>query len=215
MGQKGGGGPRGQLPLNEGTGSGVGGPGVGGQDAVGITLPACLGWPEPGGRFALSGCEAVGWLQTCFCWYVMGVRRGWWKLLKCQVILRGRGTVGLLIWGPHSGRRARRKSRRTDPKCLSLPEPLALPRYQFSSSYPLTRGPQGPLLFPLLQPRPPSGSRADLGGPGSHPQTNYPLSGPLLMWEFPFVLDEGSWLWPGSGPGGPLRVSRAGVQTEV
>lgn len=63
MGQRGGGGPgeaalergdwgRGQRPRR----------GLGGH-ALGITLPACLGWMGTGGGFALSVCEVVGWLQ--------------------------------------------------------------------------------------------------------------------------------------------------------
>lgn len=44
MGQKGEGGSRGWLPLSEETRAGVRGPGVGRRDALGIALPACLGW---------------------------------------------------------------------------------------------------------------------------------------------------------------------------
>lgn len=39
--------------------------GLGGH-ALGITLPACLGWPGTGGRFALSVCGVVGVVMgTC------------------------------------------------------------------------------------------------------------------------------------------------------
>lgn len=44
MGQKGGGGLRGRPRLSKETGAGVGSPGVDRRDALGITLPACLGW---------------------------------------------------------------------------------------------------------------------------------------------------------------------------
>ena len=54
MGQKGGGGPRGQLPLNEETGAGVRGPGVGRRDALGTALPACL--------------DGQGWRCMCSVW---------------------------------------------------------------------------------------------------------------------------------------------------
>ena len=69
---------------------------------------------------------------------------------------------------------------------LSLPEPHAFQQYLFPPSH-LTLGPQdallspapscqaGPCSLPLHQLRPPSGSKANLGGPECHPQTSCPL----------------------------------------
>lgn len=78
----------------------------------GYRIARMPGMDRTGGGFALSGCEVVGWLQICFWWYVTGVRMG--RVETSEVpdhSLGVGGTVCLLIWGLHSGRKARRKSR--------------------------------------------------------------------------------------------------------
>lgn len=100
MEQKGGGGPRGQLPLNEETGPGVGGPGVGRRDGLGIALPACLGWTGLAVDLLCLGVRLWGGYRSAF----DGVRWVYvWdqlKLHKCWIIPLAWGALFVPGLGP-------------------------------------------------------------------------------------------------------------------